>query len=168
LDNPEKNTQQWVCEIRPERPSLSHKIIHQNLQTMKQLTILSLFSILVLFSCKKSDTNTPTATIVGTWTLSELGTDNNNNNVLDAGETAPASGAGITGTVTFNSNNTYTETVVVSGSTSTVNGTYTYAGNVLTATPSGGSAIVSTVVTLTATKLVNKENSNSQWEVWIK
>lgn len=80
---------------------------------MKRITLLALGAFLAgLGSCKKDDNNTTTPTparkdlIVGNWTLSQLGADNNSNNSADLGETAPVGTMGFSGTMSFSSNMT--------------------------------------------------------------
>jgi hypothetical protein len=122
----------------------------------------------LLFSCGKKDK--VSAGIVGTWTLSEYGADNNNNNIAEANELESVSSVGVSGTVTFNSNNTFTAVTNFGGASQTETGTYTYSNNTLTTTTNGGSPDVLIVNTLTNNKLIIKDDSSTpaDWTVLTK
>jgi hypothetical protein len=79
--------------------------------------------------------------LIGTWTLSEIGSDNNNNNKVDAVETFRPDTSNTSGTITFRSDNTYTD-IHKSGGVGGINvnqsGTWTYSNNRINLlTPSG-------------------------------
>jgi len=68
--------------------------------------LLSVAALATLFaSCKKDDDNNKSRhdMLVGTWTVSQFGTDINNNKVIDMGETSDSV---MNGFFTFNANGT--------------------------------------------------------------
>ena len=71
----------------------------------KTFSAVAIATILFASSCKKDDKDD--VSIVGKWTISEIGADNNDNNKVDAGETAPASAIGLTGFLDLKSNSTF-------------------------------------------------------------
>lgn len=78
---------------------------------------LSVAVLATLFaSCKKDDDNNNKSRhdmLIGTWTINQWGTDANNNQTLEDGETTPTSDSTVSGAFTFNANGT--ATAVVSG-----------------------------------------------------
>jgi len=77
--------------------------------------------------CKKDDDNNTQSRsemLVGTWTMSQWGLDANNNDVVDAGETAPASASTMSGKFTFNSNGTASAIASFMGASDTTTGTW--------------------------------------------
>ena len=112
--------------------------------------------VLALASCKKDDKNS-SASLVGNWTLSEIGGDANNNSTLDAGESAPASQGGFNGSAAFRSDNTYTLVLSAGGASNTETGTYSYANNSLTTVSSGDTTVIA-VKELTNNRLVTLES----------
>jgi hypothetical protein len=124
--------------------------------------------LLSLTSCKKESNNS--ASIVGNWTLSEIGTDTNNNNSIDPGETSPVASVGISGSLALKSDNSYTLVSTYSFDSQTEKGTYVYANGSLTSTPTGGSPETVLVNSLTSSRLVLKEpaNNSPQWAVFTK
>jgi len=147
---------------------------NQSTNNMKiKFLLLTAASILTLNACKKSDSpqqETVSASVVGNWTLSELGSDSNNNNTVDAGETSSATA--YQGVLNLKADKTFMASLNLGGTISTQAGTYTYANNVITTIPTSGDSKNGTVTVLTANKLVVKRtissSSTAQWEVYTK
>ncbi len=121
-------------------------------------------------SCKKDEPTEKTetnASLVGKWTVSELGNDANNNNVVDAGEISSASAAGISGFIEFKADKSFANSITIGGTTSTSSGTYTFASNTITTVSSTETKAV-VINTLTANKLIVKSTTNTQWQVYTK
>lgn len=121
-------------------------------------------------ACKKDETTvdgSASTSIVGKWNLSELGTDANKNNVLDAGETTSVTGAGVSGYTDLKSDKTFSSSLTIGTVVFTASGTYTYANNSIT-TVSSSETKSRTVNTLTTNKLVVKDAEDAQWEVYTK
>ena len=130
---------------------------------------MAVATVLFSTSCKKDEDEA--VTIIGKWTLSEMGTDSNNNNKVDAGETAAASTVGLSGFLDFKSNNTFSASFSIGGMTETAAGTYTYANNSLTTVESGDTEVM-TINSLTSNKLIIKNaaegSGSATWEVYTK
>ena len=136
-----------------------------------KIVSVSVCLILAISACKKDSSENNNAGIVGNWTLSQIGTDANSNNVVDVSEIAGVAVFGVSGTYSFNSNKTYTGAITESGSTITESGTYTYSNKILT-TISSGSTTVLTVNSVTSNKLVLKDESSAPdpgtWIIYTK
>ena len=133
----------------------------------KILTVLAVV-VLLTNACKKDGGESEAEiSIVGTWTLSEGGTDANNNNVVDAGETSSA--AALASTIQFKSDNTYTATITLGSTPIVASGTYTVAGGTIS-TVSEGNTKTGTVHTLTKNKLILKRtvSGSAQWEIYTR
>jgi hypothetical protein len=87
---------------------------------------LIILSNLFLASCEKDTDINESASVVGTWKLSEEGVDTDNNNVLDATEVSPTT---LTVIFTFKSDNTYSSAMSTPSGINSENGTYTYSNN---------------------------------------
>jgi hypothetical protein len=133
-------------------------------KVLVKFAAVAVFGVLTFASCKKDDKNN-SASLVGNWTLSEIGADANSNNNLDAGETGPAAQSGFSGSANFRSDNTYTTVYSIAGFSDTETGTYTYANNTLT-TISQRDTTVILVKELTNNRLVIK--TEQQWGVFTK
>ena len=134
----------------------------------KVLLSMAIAAVLFSTSCKKDEAE---VTIVGKWTLTEVGADANNNNKVDQGETGPVSAVGLSGFVDIRGNNTFTISATFMGQAETVTGTYVYSNNMLT-TVAEGETDVATVNTLTSNKLILKNaaegSAAATWEVYTK
>lgn len=131
---------------------------------------MAVAAVLFSTSCKKDDE--ANVSIVGKWTLSEVGTDANNDNKPD-GETGPVSADLYSGSLDVKSDNTFTLSQTWrGGQTETVSGTYTYSNNTLT-TIAGGKTDLVTVNTLTSNKLITRRTETEEffvatWKVYTK
>jgi hypothetical protein len=73
-----------------------------------KICFVALASLVTLISCKK-ETGQNMPTVVGVWSLTELGRDLNSNNAIDSGETDVATASRVKWIVNFNDNNTFTQ-----------------------------------------------------------
>lgn len=123
-------------------------------------TVLTLCTMLAAGSCKKTD-DSGGGSLIGTWTLTELGFDANNNNAVDAGETTPVPASSGTNTINFKSDNTYLSVSASAGSSYTENGTYTYANGMIITKYNNSTPDTAHVSSLTSNKLVIKDKSST-------
>jgi hypothetical protein len=111
---------------------------------------------LYLASCSKSNDTDTNTSIVGNWNYAEVGMDDNNNNVLDAGETTPVGQFGAYGSAIFTAT-TYSFTYFDGANPYDETGTYTYTNGTLVTTTAGGTSNTYNVNTLTNNRLVVRE-----------
>lgn len=116
---------------------------------------------LVIASCSKSDSKESQTSIVATWTFAEFGEDDNENDVIDAGETVTVEAVGAHGTLALKSDHTYSDEFFDGANPYTENGTYTYENNVITTTTGGGTPNTYKVFSLTNNKMVIKQTTSS-------
>lgn len=123
------------------------------------------FSLFFAYCSKSNDTNT-NASIVGNWNYAEVGMDDNNNNVLDAGETTPVGQIGAYGTANFTAG-TYTFTYFDGANPYHETGTYTFTNGTLITTTNGGTPNTYNVNTLTNNRLVLRDafSSPANWTI---
>lgn len=123
-------------------------------------TICLIFSsFLLLPSCKKEAPATEVVSIVGKWTLTETGSDDNQNGRLDAGETSAISG--YVETFDFKADKSFEMIYKSDNSTDTLRGTYTYENNTLIISAIGRSEEVYVVLSLAKDSLIIRSNSGS-------
>lgn len=115
-------------------------------------------SFLLLSSCKKDATIKPIS-IVGKWTLTESGSDNNQNGILDAGETSVISG--YVETLDLKADRSVEIIYKSVNTTDTLSGTYVYENNTLRVSAIGLADEVNDVLSLTTDKLIIRSNSSS-------
>ncbi len=133
------------------------------------LTLLMITSlVLTASSCKKNNDLNTREMLIGTWTLSEIGSDNNNNNEIDTGETFPSVTSDTRDTMTLRNDNTYTD-IYNSGGINGIHrnelGTWTYGNNRINLiTPSKSDYMP--VHSVTSNKLVVKVEN--LWSIYIK
>ncbi|HEX8377516.1 MAG TPA: lipocalin family protein [Pedobacter sp.] len=133
---------------------------------------LAFVVIAILFStsCKKDEEKN--ITIVGKWTLSEQGWDNNHNNKIDPGETyTSTTGLGaFIGFMYLETDNTYSTSHSWAGRPEfSSTGTYTYATNVLTMVDDSGTNSL-TVMSLSSNKLIVRStlDLNPAWKIYTR
>jgi hypothetical protein len=127
--------------------------------------------LLIVMSCSKAnDSSNNNGTIVGAWSLSEFGIDNNSNDIIDAGETKTAAQIGAYGSLTLNSNNTYSTMIFDGANPYSESGTYDFLNGVIRTTTGRGTFNDYKVLTLTNNRLVIKQTTSSpaNWIIYTK
>ena len=138
----------------------------------KAFLILIAAGLLIASSCSKSDSNTnsgnPNSTdITGTWLYKSV-----SGTITTPAGSGPMSCTNTSGTMTLNTNGSYTLSAVSSTCNYTVAGmsipmplslpggagTYVRTGNTLTTTPSSGTVFTMTIQELTSTRMLLKLN----------
>ncbi len=130
---------------------------------MKSLLCLCILGALFFSACSKSSSSSTTnSQLLGTWTLTKIATDSNNDGIPEASEWMTATGA-----ITFNSNMTGYHAVVTSTFSDTGSFTYTASSTyvVITDIKSGSSPSGLHIDSLTAhvIQLMDTSNGKKQW-----
>ncbi|HRO42958.1 MAG TPA: hypothetical protein PL009_08995 [Flavipsychrobacter sp.] len=97
---------------------------------MKKLTLSIAVVAAMIAGCKKDDKDQSRRDMItGAWTISQGGTDANNNGIIDAGEVENASDTTMSGTMTFNNNGTAAAVFNVMGLPIGLSGTWELVNN---------------------------------------